>query len=165
MNPEVKALGPLNRLAIRQATRRTQHVSFALALAFASRESNCRNIVGDGGHGRGIFQLDDRYQQEFLRTHRGCRSGSTMPIYKDCLAKGRVPTVYDAAVRMCQIFEENIDQAITVGIPFGGRLRVAISAYNAGFTGALAGYRVGNADLHTTNKNYSADVLRRMASL
>src|SRR5262245_45037615 len=29
-------------------------------LAIASRETNMRNIVGDGGHGFGIMQIDDR---------------------------------------------------------------------------------------------------------
>src|SRR6185312_2217418 len=31
----------------------------ALLLAIASRESNVQNILGDGGHGRGIMQIDD----------------------------------------------------------------------------------------------------------
>src|ERR687885_333162 len=30
-----------------------------LLLAVASRETNCRNVIGDGGHGRGVFQIDD----------------------------------------------------------------------------------------------------------
>lgn len=33
----------------------------ALLYAVASRETNMRNVVGDGGHGHGVFQLDDRY--------------------------------------------------------------------------------------------------------
>ena len=36
-----------------------------LMLAIASRETNMRNINGDGGHGRGVFQIDDRYHQGF----------------------------------------------------------------------------------------------------
>lgn len=31
--------------------------------AVASRETNMRNVVGDGGHGHGVFQLDDRWHQ------------------------------------------------------------------------------------------------------
>ena len=31
--------------------------------AVASRETNMRNIRGDGGHGHGVFQLDDRWHQ------------------------------------------------------------------------------------------------------
>lgn len=32
-----------------------------LLYAVGSRETNLRNIVGDGGHGHGMFQLDDRW--------------------------------------------------------------------------------------------------------
>jgi hypothetical protein len=31
-----------------------------LLYAVGSRETNLRNVVGDGGHGHGVFQLDDR---------------------------------------------------------------------------------------------------------
>ncbi len=31
-----------------------------LLLAIASRETNMRSIVGDGGHGYGLMQIDDR---------------------------------------------------------------------------------------------------------
>ena len=31
----------------------------ALLLAIASRETNMQDIVGDGSHGRGLFQIDD----------------------------------------------------------------------------------------------------------
>lgn len=31
--------------------------------AVGSRETNLRNVVGDGGHGHGVFQLDDRWHQ------------------------------------------------------------------------------------------------------
>jgi hypothetical protein len=29
-------------------------------MAIASRETNMRNIIGDGGHGYGVMQIDDR---------------------------------------------------------------------------------------------------------
>src|SRR6476469_5413996 len=29
-------------------------------MAIASRETNMRNIIGDGGHGYGLMQIDDR---------------------------------------------------------------------------------------------------------
>ena len=28
-----------------------------------------RNITGDGGHGRGVFQIDDRYHPDCLSKH------------------------------------------------------------------------------------------------
>jgi len=33
----------------------------ALLLALASRETDMNDIVGDKGHGRGLFQIDDRF--------------------------------------------------------------------------------------------------------
>jgi hypothetical protein len=35
----------------------------SLLFAVGSRETNLRNVVGDGGHGHGVFQLDDRSHQ------------------------------------------------------------------------------------------------------
>lgn len=153
---------PSDAVQIRAAVRDYPHVSYSLAVAIADRESNCKNIVGDRGHGRGMFQLDDRYQRDFLATHRGCKSGSSVPIYKNALAKGRVPTVYAGATQMCRIIESNIAQAKRAGVPHGHRLRVAISGYNAGLQGALAGYRRGNSDVNTTGHDYAKDVFKRM---
>ena len=41
-------------------TRSSAAAAGGLLLAIASRETNCRDIVGDGGLGRGVFQIDDR---------------------------------------------------------------------------------------------------------
>src|SRR6478752_8426300 len=38
-------------------------------MAIASRETNMRNIIGDGGHGYGLMQIDDRSFPEW------CNSG------------------------------------------------------------------------------------------
>lgn len=35
-------------------------------MAIASRETNMHNVVGDGGHGYGIMQIDDRNFPEGL---------------------------------------------------------------------------------------------------
>ena len=45
-------------------------------MAIASRETNMRNIIGDGGHGYGLVQIDDRSFPEW------CNSG----LWKDPLA-------------------------------------------------------------------------------
>src|SRR5262249_36675913 len=37
-----------------------------LLLAIASRETDMQDIVGDAGHGRGLFQIDDRSHGDFL---------------------------------------------------------------------------------------------------
>src|SRR3954462_7514492 len=35
------------------------------------RETGGRNIVGDGGHGRGLMQIDDRSHGAWLASHNG----------------------------------------------------------------------------------------------
>ena len=45
-------------------------------MAIASRETNMHNVVGDGGHGYGIMQIDDRNFPEW------CHSG----LWKDASA-------------------------------------------------------------------------------
>ncbi|MGI8421586.1 MAG: hypothetical protein ACR2MU_04910, partial [Gaiellaceae bacterium] len=49
-------------------------------LAFASRETNCRNIAGDGGHGRGVFQIDDRFHADWLSKHGAGKAGAVPPV-------------------------------------------------------------------------------------
>jgi hypothetical protein len=140
------------------------HVSAALALAIGSRESGLTNIVGDQGHGRGVFQQDDRFQVAFLRSTRGCRSGTYVASFDSALPAGRVPTLSAGCRRMIEIIEANVAQAIAAGVPDGHRLQVAVAGYNAGFGGALAGWRAKrNPDLNTTGGDYSRDVLARAA--
>lgn len=64
-----------------------------------------RNIVGDGGHGHGIFQIDDRY-------HPFARSSAAMdPAANADYAAGMI--------------SDNLKR-------YGGNIRAALSAYNAG---------------------------------
>src|SRR3954471_11864244 len=102
---QYKALTVGKRLALRRAASKGDHIDYALLCAIGSRETNLHNIVGDGGHGRGMFQQDDRYQQSFLSSTRGCKSGSSIPIYKTALQQGRVPTIGAGARRCVQIIE------------------------------------------------------------
>src|SRR4051794_33761817 len=53
-----------------------------MLLAIASRETNMQDIVGDGGHGRGLFQIDDRFHGDWLAKH-GARGAGTTPRMKD----------------------------------------------------------------------------------
>src|SRR5438128_10563988 len=53
-----------------------------LLLAIGSRETNMQDIVGDGGHGRGLFQIDDRFHGDWLAKH-GARGAGTTPRLKD----------------------------------------------------------------------------------
>jgi hypothetical protein len=62
-----------------------------ILLAIASRETNMRNIIGDGGHGYGIMQIDDRSFPEW------CNSG----LWKDvnaAIQKGALDVLKRAQV-------------------------------------------------------------------
>lgn len=107
--------------------------------AVGSRETNLSAYYethpGDGGHGRGTFQLDDR--------------SHTIP------SPFPVTTQADVAASMLH----NLIQT------FSGNLKSACSAYNAGVTGARNGIAQGDSDLFTTGHDYGADVVARMRSL
>lgn len=160
-------LGPERQAAMRDGLRRakTQHVSLVVAEAVASRETGMENIVGDASHGRGIVQLDDRWQADYLRSVRGCKPGTSEPIYPTALPKGRVPMISDGIYRMAVMLEEAIAAAKRIGVPDGHRLAFAIAAYNGGVGGATKGWHAGDVDRYTTGRDYSADVLERRDAL
>jgi hypothetical protein len=64
-----------------------------------------RNVVGDGGHGRGLFQIDDRFHA-FARTAAAMNPAANA----------------DYAARMLSGLLHQ----------YGGNVRMALSAYNAG---------------------------------
>src|SRR5436309_11525230 len=102
-------------------------------------ESNGRNIIADGGHGRGLMQIDDRSFGDWLAAHQdGLDPASNID-------KG------------CSILRANIDH-------FGGNVRSGVSAYNAGQGGAQRGItNFGDSDRFTTGGNYSTKVFARAA--
>src|SRR3954469_15421761 len=67
--------------SIAQAEKRHK-LPHGMLLAIASRETNMQDIVGDGGHGRGLFQIDDRFHGDWLAKH-GARGAGTTPRLKD----------------------------------------------------------------------------------
>lgn len=121
-----------------------------LLLAVASRESGCRNIVGDHGHGRGVFQIDDRLHADWLR-----RQGA--------LAQGAVPSPAAGARHAAGLLAANLAEGEARVLVGRRRLKFALSAYNAGVVGAEAGLSAqGDSDAETTGADYGADVLRRL---
>jgi len=85
-----------------------------------------RNVIGDGGHGRGLFQIDDRY-------HAFARTGAAMDPQENAEY---------AASMLAVLIRQN-----------GGDLHAALSAYNAGSPTAPGtttrwgdGSRLGYAD-------------------
>lgn len=121
----------------------------ALMLAVASRETGCRDIVGDFGHGRGVFQIDDRFHHDWLDRH-------------DAAGPGAVPPLAAAAELAAALLAGGLDVARKQALTDEAAVKFAAAAYNAGVGGALDGLRRGNPDLATTGRNYGADVVQRM---
>jgi hypothetical protein len=111
-----------------------------LLYALGSRETNLRNVNGDSGHGRGIWQRDDRsfdIPDDYLRT----------PMKQATDAAGLLMNHF-ARFRAEQ--------------PGSNALRYAVAAYNAGYGGVTKALKAGrSADYPTTDADYSTDVLER----
>ena len=120
-----------------------------ILLAIASRETHCRNVVGDGGHGRGYFQIDDRAHPAFLRKH-------------GALGAGGVPPTREAALYAAQLLLDNGTFGKRSGVKPVDLLKFSLSSYNAGAGNAIKGYRDGDSDRRTAHANYGRDVLERL---
>lgn len=119
--------------------------------AIASRESECRNVLGDNGNGVGLIQVDVRYHpmaREFRDSGRWV--GEPEPLI-----------AYGVA-----LLAEGLRQA-RAEMPGYSRhvhLHVAASAYNCGPTAVGIARQGGrDPDVCTTGANYAHDVLTRMA--
>jgi hypothetical protein len=134
-----------------------------LIVAIGIRESGCQNIVGDGGHGRGWLQDDDRSHAAWLRRHAGCRSGSwTIAKGHNALEPGYCPSLTASTLYAIELLRGNMAYARSIGVPEHDRLRFAIAAYNCGAGNAEKAWRRGgirNIDAYTTGRDYSRDVL------
>jgi hypothetical protein len=64
---------------MREAERATS-LSRGILLAVASQETDMNDVVGDGGHGRGLFQIDDRSHAAFLARHGAAGPGGKPPV-------------------------------------------------------------------------------------
>lgn len=129
-----------------------------ILMAIDSRETNMRNMIGDGGHGYGIMQIDDRSFPEW------CHSG----LWKDVNAviqKGA--WVLDSkreTIRNGQGKKLKIKRSTFTGKPNLTNtelLRTAIAAYNAGLWAYWGLSERDDPDYRTTGKDYSSDTLAR----
>lgn len=144
--------------------RPNDRIGTGLILAIGVRESDLRNIVGDGGHGRGFLQIDDRYHDEWLASVQGCRDGEWKRSYESAAPAGRVPPLVPMARYAVHLLHGNLAYAKRNGVPKRKQVPFAVAAYNCGAGGALAGWREDdNPDKYTTGGNYAADVLKMRA--
>ena len=119
---------------------RTKKLPAFLLFAVGSRETNLRNILGDGGHGVGIWQRDDR--------------SFKFPGGKDWYLLHPRQQAEDAA------------DLLNANYRALGSWRDAVSAYNAGVGGVRRVIKKGlPADAATTGGDYSSDVFARRAVL
>ncbi|MFF4610323.1 N-acetylmuramoyl-L-alanine amidase [Streptomyces albidoflavus] len=108
-----------------------------LLFAVGSRETNLKNLVGDGGHAYGVWQRDDRW----------------WPVDSAYLSDVRVQAE-DAAALLKTHLTATDD------------LASAVAAYNAGLSAVTAAVKAGQSpDSVTTGRDYAADVLGRMAMM
>lgn len=114
-----------------------------LLFALGSRETNLQNIVGDSGHGRGIWQRDDR----------------SWPIPADYMTRPLLQATDAGALLMSHFAAfRNTNPAVA--------WRAGICAYNAGRTGVQRALAAGRTpDSATTNGDYGSDVLERWSYL
>lgn len=133
-----------------------------LVLAIANRESNNQNIVGDGGHGRGAWQIDDRWNGALLSKLHGAISGTWALTLTKASNPGYVPGLI-AGLRWCRyIISQNYKYALREGVPQDQAVRVAVAGYNCGPYYAVKGWKeYGDPDWYTTGKDYSKDVMKR----
>lgn len=161
INDQLDRLGTHN---IKQALSECSHHDWSypsLLLAIASRESDVENIVGDNGHGRGGWQIDDRTWIRWLDSVDGVRSGTWTPVVKGATAgdAGYCPTLNDGVTQAITILHQNWTGANGTGTKRGA---VMVAAYNCGLGGALSGlHEFENPDHFTTDGNYSVDVFQR----
>ena len=99
--------------------------------------------TGDGGHGRGLMQIDDRWHIPFIQS-------------------GKWANASDNIIYGCAVLKSSIDLFIKNGITGFLATQGGVAGYNAGPSRALAGYREGyGVDYYTTGRDYSKNVLER----
>ncbi|NJR40814.1 MAG: SH3 domain-containing protein [Leptolyngbyaceae cyanobacterium CSU_1_4] len=122
----------------------------SILAAIGSRESGWglfldSNDSGDGGHGRGIMQIDDRYHQDFINSKNWRDPGVNIQYAVDNV----LAEYYSYLSRNTSLTGFDL-------------LRGAIASYNAGPGNVVDAVNAGlDVDAYTTGKDYSWDVIQR----
>ena len=133
----------------------------ATLMAIASRESDMRNIVGDGGHGYSLMQIDDRSYPTFCHSSQWRNVALAIQKGSQVLDEKRMVIEHSQGTRL-----------LVGGRPFVGAsvkdpatlLRLSIASYNAGMWPYYCFSKNQDPDRLTTGRNYSKDVLNRRQS-
>lgn len=145
------------------------HPSTAMGLGL--RETGLTNVCGgaimvkgvwvQSFTDRGCFQINEWEAKAWLASVPGCPEGQWSPeAGHNALEPHFCPRFSDSLEYVLKEFKEHKEQAAHVGVKAEDVERFCVAAHNAGFEGALEGYRVGNVDLNTAHGNYSAWVER-----
>lgn len=117
---------------------RKYQIKVEALLAVCSRETVGENKPGDGGHGRGLMQIDDRYHRKFLQEHEDGYDPESNIDYAAGLLKAELNR-------------------------FNGKYLRAFQAYNAGGGTVIKAIHAGqDPDTYTANRDYGKDTLARM---
>lgn len=138
---------------IEQAASRYSWLDASVVAGIGSRESAWGRVLsppgpggtGDGGHGRGLMQIDDRFHQGFIGSGRWSRP------------KDNIDYAIDEVLSQSYVY-------LNVNTSLNGTdlLRGAIAAYNAGLSSVMTALQQGrDVDYYTTGQDYSWDVLNR----
>lgn len=149
LDPKNSSYRPL----IESAANRYDWLAPSVVAGIGSRESAWGRFLspqgptgtGDGGHGRGLMQIDDRFHQGFINSGQ----------WTD--AKANINYGIDNVL-------SNYYDYLDINTTLDGKelLRGAIASYNAGPTSVLNAINQGrDIDYYTTGQDYSWDVLNR----
>jgi hypothetical protein len=160
-------------------------ISGFVMMSLGMRETNLQNICGGvtkNAQGewvqaftdRGIFQVTDTNPSgaKWLASVPGCPNGpDDRPNFKpdvkgfragktSALTAMHSPTFSAGLQYTLKEFSQNRTDAVP-DVKTDDLLRFCIAAHNAGFTGAMDGYRAGDVDANTAHGDYSAWVLEQ----
>jgi hypothetical protein len=146
--------------------------------ALGLRETGLQNIRGGAvkvngkwipsDTDEGVFQITNTVETNaaWLKSVPGCPNGSFTPDMAgwnkgtvNALTPNHNPTLSAGLGYTISSLKVNRSQAEPAGVASKDVLRFCIAAHNAGFEGALLGYKAGNVDENTTMGNYSSWVL------
>jgi Bacterial SH3 domain/Transglycosylase SLT domain len=147
---DLAAANPYKTAVTQAAAPYSSWLKPSILAAIGSRESAWGLVLaadgtGDGGHGRGIMQIDDRYHQDFINNNDWRNPGVNIKYAVDNV----LADYYSYLSRNTSLKGFDL-------------LRGAIASYNAGPQNVVDAVNAGlDVDAYTTGKDYSWDVIQR----